>query len=164
MDRALTRRSALATGAVGLSLPVLAACGGGTRAEDGAGTSDPEPSTSEAPGTTPETTGPTADPAEPTQPPPAAGVVAAADVPVGGGVIPEGADIVVTQPVRGTFRGFDPTCTHQGCLVSEVTTTIDCRCHSSAFDLTTGAPLSGPAPTPLAPIDVRVVDGQVQRA
>ena len=163
MDRALTRRSALATGAVGLSLPVLAACGGGTRAEDGTDASRPDAST--APDTTVEPTPePTADPTQPTQPPPATGVVAAADVPVGGGVIPEGADIVVTQPVRGTFRGFDPTCTHQGCLVSEVTTTIDCRCHSSAFDLTTGAPLSGPAPTPLAPIDVRVVDGQVQRA
>jgi len=164
MPRPLSRRRALAWGTAGLAAPALASCSGGdgpaaeqdvtpapTPTPDGVPTGSAPP---EGQTTTPSTT-PTAAPAD---------VVATADVPVGGGVIPEGAGIVVTQPTRGTFRGFDPACTHAGCLVSEVTTTIDCLCHGSAFDLATGAPVAGPAPTPLAPIGVRVVDGQVRRA
>jgi len=161
MTRPLSRRHALALGSAGLATPVLSSCAGddtSAPAEPGR-TPDPDGVPTGAPPSEQQEPSPSTTPTTPPDE-----VVAAADVPVGGGVIPAGAGIVVTQPTRGTFRGFDPACTHAGCLVSEVTTTIDCLCHGSAFDLATGAPVAGPAPTPLAPVDVRVVDGQVRRA
>lgn len=75
--------------------------------------------------------------------------VKTADVPVGGGVIEAGAKIVVTQPTEGTFKAFSAVCTHQHCLVSGVTSTINCSCHNSQFSLTDGSPVAGPARTPL---------------
>ena len=79
--------------------------------------------------------GPAAPPAPAPVPPAApAGQVtvlaAVADVPVGGGVILTDRDVVVTQPVPGTFKAFSATCTHQGCAVNEVANgTINCPCH-----------------------------------
>lgn len=75
--------------------------------------------------------------------------VAAADVPVGGGVI-SGA-WVVTQPEKGTFKAFSTKCTHQGCAVSEIAEQqIICACHGSYFGIADGAPQAGPAQEPLA--------------
>src|SRR5689334_3554898 len=45
-------------------------------------------------------------------------LVAAADVAVGSGVILD--DLVVTQPVKGTFKAFSNVCTHQQCKVTEI--------------------------------------------
>lgn len=79
-----------------------------------------------------------------------AAVAAVADVPVGGGVVLAAQDLVVTQPVAGTFKGFSATCTHQGCTVNEVTDgTINCPCHGSRFAVADGAPTAGPASSPL---------------
>jgi Rieske Fe-S protein len=79
-----------------------------------------------------------------------AAAVAVADVPVGGGIVLAAQDLVITQPVAGTFRGFSATCTHQGCKVNEVADgTINCPCHGSKFAVADGAPTAGPANTPL---------------
>ena len=57
--------------------------------------------------------------------------------------------VVVTQPSEGVFTGFSAICTHQGCLVTSVADgVIDCPCHGSAFSISDGAVLSGPAPPP----------------
>ncbi|MDO5503638.1 MAG: Rieske (2Fe-2S) protein [Actinomycetia bacterium] len=73
-------------------------------------------------------------------------VASTADVPVGGGIILAGAQTVITQPVEGEFKAFSSICPHQGCPVTQVRDGhIVCPCHASAFDLTTGAVLSGPA-------------------
>jgi nitrite reductase/ring-hydroxylating ferredoxin subunit len=80
----------------------------------------------------------------------AAAVAAVADVPVGGGIVIAAQDLVVTQPVAGTFKGFSATCTHQGCTVNEVVDgTINCPCHGSRFAVADGAPTAGPADAPL---------------
>jgi Rieske Fe-S protein len=79
--------------------------------------------------------------------------VKTADVPVGGGVINASALFVVTQPTAGQFKAFSATCTHQGCTVTKVVDgMIDCPCHGSQFDITTGAPTSSSqARSPLPP-------------
>lgn len=76
--------------------------------------------------------------------------VAAADVPVGSGLV-EG-DFVVTQPTDGEFHAFSAICPHQGCTVRTITETeIVCPCHSSKFSSTDGSLVSGPAETGLEP-------------
>jgi Rieske Fe-S protein len=67
-------------------------------------------------------------------------IAATGDVAVGGGLVLEDYNLVVTQPAEGDFRGFSATCTHQGCLVSEVNDgTIDCLCHGSKFSIEDGS-------------------------
>jgi Rieske Fe-S protein len=97
--------------------------------------------------------------------PPAAGtrLVAAGDVPVGGGVILPDEQMVVTQPAAGEFKAFSFVCTHQGCPVTEVKGgVIVCHCHGSRFSVATGAPEPGsPATKPLAARPVSHQDGEV---
>jgi Rieske Fe-S protein len=81
---------------------------------------------------------------------PSAGPVtlSAADVPVGGGKII--GEVVVTQPVAGTFKAFSAVCTHQGCIIGGVADgLITCPCHGSAFSDTDGSVKKGPAEFPL---------------
>jgi len=83
------------------------------------------------------------------------------DVPSGGGLVV--GDVVITRD-GDTVHAFSATCTHQGCIVSDVTDgEIHCPCHGSAFDATTGAVVTGPATRPLPVIGVEVRDGAVFR-
>lgn len=76
------------------------------------------------------------------------------DIPVGSGRMEKG--VVVTQPTAGVFKAFAPKCTHAGCQLSDmITTTIDCPCHGSKFDLD-GSVAHGPAVQPLTPIAITV--------
>ena len=82
-------------------------------------------------------------------------LAAAADVPVGGGVI-KGA-YVITQPTKNSFRAFSKVCTHQGCDVNKVDGgVISCPCHGSKFSIETGEPTTGPATKPLTETKVKV--------
>ena len=134
-DPVLSRRRALAGAAVGgLALPLLTACGGGGSA--GATANDPAPTTSA--GGKDKGGGPAAD-----------ALVSTADVPVGGGVILTAANVVVTQPEKGTFEGFSATCTHAGCTLASVASgTINCGCHGSQFSITDGSNVAGPSGSP----------------
>jgi len=79
-----------------------------------------------------------------------AGAIKAADIPVGGGTVYDVQKIVVTQPKAGEFKAFSAICTHKGCTVAKVENgTIDCACHGSKFNMTTGAVMAGPASSPL---------------
>jgi Rieske Fe-S protein len=92
-------------------------------------------------------------------------LAATADVPEGGGLIVEDAEVVVTQPAAGEFVAFSSICTHQGCPVSEVVDgTINCPCHGSQFSIEDGSVVAGPAPSPLPAVDVVVEGDSVVRA
>lgn len=82
------------------------------------------------------------------------------DVPVGGGVLvdtPGNGQLLLTQPVAGTVKAFNPACPHQGTTVNPPTAgEITCPTHKSGFDLASGAVRTGPAPRGLAEVAVTV--------
>ena len=95
-------------------------------------------------------------PAEPSGP-----SVATSSVPVGGGVILNNADYVVTQPSKGTFKAFTSICTHQRCKVAEVSGgLIRCSCHGSQFSIKDGSVANPPASQPLAEYKVTLSGGK----
>lgn len=86
----------------------------------------------------------------------------ASDVPVGQGKIYDAQKIVVTQPKKGQWHAFSAVCTHQQCILADCDGgKINCGCHNSSFDFTTGAPEGGPATEPLPKKKVKVVKGQI---
>jgi Rieske Fe-S protein len=86
-----------------------------------------------------------------------------AEVPVGGGVIR--GNVVLTRPAGDTVHAFSAICTHQGCKVDRIADgRIDCPCHGSVFDASTGAVVNGPASTALGKIAVVVRNGEVFRS
>ena len=83
-------------------------------------------------------------------------------MPVGGGKILTGQQVVVTQPKKGDFKAFTAVCTHQGCLVTQVTGgSIVCPCHGSKFSIEDGSPQAGPAQSALASKKVTVEGDQI---
>jgi Rieske Fe-S protein len=85
-----------------------------------------------------------------------------ADIPDGGGIVLDDADVVLVREPGGTVRGFSATCTHQGCQVSSVADgVISCPCHGSRFSAVDGSVVSGPATRPLAKVAVTVRSGAV---
>lgn len=86
----------------------------------------------------------------------------AADIPVGGGKVFPDRKVVVTQPVKGEFKAFSAVCTHQGCVVKDVSGgTINCPCHGSRFRIADGSVQGGPAQGPLPEEQVSVRDGSL---
>lgn len=149
-DTAGVSRRHLGCAALGCAaLPLMAACG--SEEEDPSGSSTEEQPTDGGEGS------PTAEAG--------AALVAVADVPLGGGVILADAEVVVTQPAEGDFKGYTVTCTHQGCAVTKVENgTIQCPCHGSAFAIDDGAVVNGPASSPLPTVEIAVEGDQVVRA
>ena len=83
--------------------------------------------------------------------------ISKATIPVGGGKVFADQKVVVTQPSSGEFKAFSAVCTHQSCVVADVADgTINCACHGSKFDITTGAVKNGPASSPLPEKSVTV--------
>jgi Rieske Fe-S protein len=149
-----SRRTMLRGVAVGgLALPLLAACGGsGSGSGGSSGSSKPRSHSAGNP-----TKGGSSGGGSGTS-----ATVPEADVPVGGGTILAGQQVVVTQPTKGQFKAFSAICTHMGCTVSEISGgQIVCPCHGSHFSITDGSPLSGPAPNPLPAKKVKLAGGQV---
>jgi Rieske Fe-S protein len=88
--------------------------------------------------------------------------VATSKVPVGGGVILEDANFVVTQPSKGKYKAFSKICTHQGCPVSSINNrVILCNCHGSEYSIKDGSVTNPPAPKPLAEAKTTVFEGKV---
>jgi Rieske Fe-S protein len=151
----LTRRSMMRGLAVGgLALPLLAACGAGSTS---AGTSGG---------------GSAKGPAGSDQHSGKRGkgggghvLASTADVPVGGGTILSGQQVVLTQPSKGEYKGFSAICTHQGCPVNQISNgTIDCPCHGSQFSIKDGSVVGGPAPSPLPEVKITVQGSKIRRA
>jgi Rieske Fe-S protein len=110
-----TRRGVLlGAGALGAGA-ILAACGG----DEPSGPSDNFP-----------------DPTEPVVSEP----IKVSDVAVGGGVILANQNLVVTQPQEGQFQAFSATCTHQSCVVANISDgKINCTCHGSQYNIADGS-------------------------
>lgn len=155
-----TRRRAVGVVALGAGAPLLAACG-----SDPDTASDPStdsPTTSGPTGTSPSPAD--GSPATADSPNPPAGLMAAGDVPVGGGVVLAAEGVVVTQPAEGEFKAFSASCTHRGCIVARVASNIECDCHGSRFAVADGSVVNGPAASPLSEVAIEIVDGQVVRS
>jgi len=67
--------------------------------------------------------------------------------------------------VDGDLHAFDDLCTHQQCSLAEGDldgAIIECPCHGSRFDITTGGAITGPAADPVDVFEVREQDGELQ--
>jgi 3-phenylpropionate/trans-cinnamate dioxygenase ferredoxin subunit len=87
--------------------------------------------------------------------------------PVLGAVTVAGREVALARLADGSWAAFDNDCTHEECPLAEGDLEGDrivCYCHSSAFDVRTGAVLEGPAEAPLAVYPVRVEGGELQVA
>ncbi|MFV0136840.1 Rieske (2Fe-2S) protein [Streptomyces sp. HMX87] len=137
MTHSATRRTVLlATGTAALA----ASCGDGG---DGGGTSTASP-------TAPQETA-------------AEELAKTDDIPVGGGTVFKDEKVVVTQPEQGGLKAFSAVCTHQGCIVADVSGgTINCTCHGSKFSITDGAVEQGPATRPLPEEQIKVEGNSVR--
>lgn len=153
----LSRRALGCAALFGITGPLLVACG----------SDDPEPGSGSPTGS--------ADSGTPSDTGSATGsngvLIAAADVPVGGGVVIPAESIVVTQPTKGEFKGFSSVCTHQGSQLSAVSDgKISCPLHGSQFSAVDGSNVTGPNGTAagsvadLPEVAVKVQGGQVVRA
>jgi 3-phenylpropionate/trans-cinnamate dioxygenase ferredoxin subunit len=76
-----------------------------------------------------------------------------------------GEQIAVSR-VEGELHAFSDICTHRQCNLSlggEIEgTTIECECHGSVFDMTTGAVVEGPAEEPIATFPVSDEGGELR--
>ncbi len=72
---------------------------------------------------------------------------------------------VAIANLGGELHAFDDVCTHQQCSLAEGDldgTTVECPCHGSQFDITSGEVLEGPATDPIEVFDVREEAGELQ--
>ena len=82
-----------------------------------------------------------------------------ADIKVGEAIAatgPDGAKIIIARPTETTVAAFSAICTHQGCTVAPAGKQLDCPCHGSTYNATTGEVISGPARRALAKVNVAV--------
>jgi Rieske Fe-S protein len=81
----------------------------------------------------------------------------------GAGVVAHG--VVLTRDASGAVHGVSATCTHQGCTVGAPHDgVVDCPCHGSRFEASTGKVLRGPATRPLPAVPVSIQGNDVVRA
>lgn len=123
-DRRTVLRAVAATGAVGLTGTTLSACGAETGSSSDGSQDTPAPAGTE--------------------------LGKSSEVTVGGARIYSDHNVVVSQPSQGEFKAFSAVCTHQGCVVGEISgDKAVCPCHNSQFSITDGSVVEGPASEPL---------------
>jgi Rieske Fe-S protein len=138
---------------------VLAGCSKYNSNSGGIAGSQPAPPASSSAAPAGSGSGAAAAPAAP------AALASTSDVPVGGGKILTDKKIVLTQPNSGAFHAFSAVCTHAGCTVGSVSGgTINCPCHGSRFNITSGAVVTGPASSPLPPVSIKVQGTSIVQA
>jgi len=142
----VSRRSLLVAGAVGIPAVALTACSqakapasaaGNTSAAAGAGSSGAAPSAAGSSGAAP--------------------LAKLSDIKVGEAISatgPDGKPFIIARPTESTVAAFSAICTHQACTVAPAGKELDCPCHGSVYNATTGQVINGPAPLPLPPVKV----------
>jgi 3-phenylpropionate/trans-cinnamate dioxygenase ferredoxin subunit len=73
--------------------------------------------------------------------------------------------MIAVANVEGDLHAFDDVCTHQQCSLAEGDldgATVECPCHGSQFDVTTGEAVGGPATDPVDVFEIREQDGELQ--
>ena len=74
---------------------------------------------------------------------------------------------ILLANVAGKLYAIGNICTHEGCKLSEGTLKghlVECACHGSMFDVTTGAVAGGPAEKPEPVYATKIKDGRVSAA
>ena len=95
-------------------------------------------------------------------------VAVASSVPVGQALSftnpADGNPAWVVHPTGNKFVAFSAVCTHLGCPVQYEPSTVEfiCPCHGGVYDARNGQVLQGPPPSPLPPIAVQVVNGEIR--
>ena len=72
---------------------------------------------------------------------------------------------VAVANVEGDLHAFDDYCSHQQCSLAEGEldgTIVECPCHGSQFDVTTGEAVQGPATDPVDVFEVGEGDGELR--
>jgi Rieske Fe-S protein len=150
----ISRRALGGLAAAGASLPLLAACSNNSpnSASDPSGGSTSGAQTGGATGGSGGGSGGGAGGGSGGEP-----LAKTSEIKVGGGEVFNDQQVVVTQPKSGEFKCFTAVCTHQGCLVSDVSGgTINCNCHGSQYSIEDGSVVTGPATFPLSPEPITV--------
>ena len=151
-----TSRRAMVGGilGVGIGAPLLAACGSaGSSAGSGSGSGSTGGTGSSSGGSS---SGGSSSGS-------ASGAIAkTSQIPEGGGKIFGSEQVVVTQPAASQFKAFSAICTHQGCIVSNISSgDIECGCHGSRFSIKDGSVVNGPATQPLQSLTATVANGEI---
>ena len=74
---------------------------------------------------------------------------------------------IAVANVDGSLHAFDDTCTHMGCSLAQGEMdgpVIECPCHGSRFDVTSGAVVQGPATEPVETFEARVEGNELKIA
>ena len=154
----VSRRNLLTVGAVGAGAVALAACSQ-AKSPDNPAVSTPaasDPSSAPAGGTSSSvpTTGGASSTAST-----ANSLAKLSDIKVGSAIAAtntDGSKIIIARPTDSTVAAFSAICTHQGCVVAPSGGQLDCPCHGSVFNATTGAVINGPANRPLPAVNVKL--------
>lgn len=72
--------------------------------------------------------------------------------------------VVVVRGEGKDIHAMSAYCTHHGCAVALKGDELDCPCHGSVFDATTGDVLRPPAPEPLPAVTVKIDGDMLRRA
>ena len=68
---------------------------------------------------------------------------------------------IIVQPKAGTLLAYSAVCTHAGCTVGFSGGQFACPCHGATYSAASGAVTGGPAPAPLARINVVESGGKI---
>jgi cytochrome b6-f complex iron-sulfur subunit len=148
----ISRRSVLAAGAIGIPGVALVAC-----SQAKAPAKEPATGSSSAAGTGSAASTGSAAPTSPASGSGGPPLAKLSDIKVGEAVSAKGADgkpIIIARPTATTVAAFTAICTHQGCTVAPAGKELDCPCHGSVYNATTGAVINGPAQRPLSAVKV----------